>query len=162
MEMRLTALLTALMLLCAATAMAGYTIVIRPQIVPPRLKATVIDEIKAIRKMALAQVAVDAGVLAVYDENYRASQAYKAGAGATTIMRNGMTAEAYLAGMSAQMGMTPAAFADYILAENLKTASAYQVEQEYLRLAYSVIPASADIAAILAAPAAFRAFCGLN
>lgn len=127
----------------------------------PTFKSGITDQIKEIRKQALARFAIDAGVLAVYDQNYQAAEAYKDGYGLTTIMRNGMTAEGYLAGMASQMGMTAAAFADYILAENRKTLSAYGIEREYLRLAYTGIPATSSIATLLAFPQQFKGFCGL-
>lgn len=128
----------------------------------PNLRATVISQIKAIRKTALAQLAIDSGVSAVYAENYAAATAYKSGQGASTIMKDGQTAANYLTGFGAQLGMSAGQFADYIIAENRRVGpTAYQVEQEYLRLAYTAIPQDSDIDRLLAYPDEYRRFCGL-
>lgn len=128
----------------------------------PNLRAEITVQIKDIRKTALAKLTVDSGVSAVYAENYAAAVAYKAGAGASTTMKDGQTAANYLTGFGAQLGMSAGQFADYIIAENRRIGpTAYQVEQEYLHLAYTAIPQETDIDRLLAYPDDYRRFCGL-
>jgi len=128
----------------------------------PNLRAEVIGQIKSIRKQALAQLTIDSGVSAVYSENYVAAVAHKSGQGAATVMKDGQTASVYLSGFGAQLGMSAGQFADYIIAENRRIGpTAYQVEQEYLRLAYSVIPLEPSVSKLLAYPDDYRRFCGL-
>lgn len=128
----------------------------------PGLKAKIVADIREIRKQALAQLTIDSGVSAVYAENYDAAQAYKSGAGASKIMKDGQTAANYLTGFGKELGMSAGQFADYIIAENRRVGpTAYQVEQEYLRLAYGVIPAETSIDRLLAYPDDYRRFTGL-
>ena len=126
----------------------------------PGLKAQVAEQLKTIRQLALDKVARSPGVLAVYDENYRAAQAYQAGAGDTTIMKDGRTATAYLAGFGARLGMTAGQFAAYIVSENQRVAPT-AIEDEYLRLVYGLIPTLQDVDILLGLPDSFRRFCGL-
>lgn len=126
------------------------------------LKANTADEVKAIRAKGLELSTKNSGVLAVYSENYTAAVACLAGACDSTTMKDGRTASQYLAGFGARLGMTINQFAAYIVAENRKVGPvAYQIEDEYLRLAYSVIPAETSVARLLAYPADYRRFCGL-
>jgi hypothetical protein len=126
------------------------------------LREDIIVQIKDIRAAALERAAKGAGVLAVYSENYSAATAMLAGAGDSTIMKDGQTAANYLAGFGARLGMTAAQFATYIIRENRRIGpEAYQVEDEYLRLAYGVIPAETSVDKLLAYPGDYRRFCGL-
>lgn len=128
----------------------------------PTLKAKIVADIQDIRAQALEKSTKNSGVYAVYDENYQASVAFEAGQGDLTEMRNGMTATQYLSGFGARLGMTAAQFAAYIVAENKRVGpTAYQVEDEYLRLAYGVIPNETSVTKLLGYAAAYRAFCGL-
>lgn len=128
----------------------------------PELRADIIAEVQNIRATALEKATKNSGVYAVYDENYQASVAYVEGKGDLTEMRNGMTATQYLTGFGARLGMTAAQFAAYIIAENKRIGpTAYQVEDEYLRLAYGVIPNETSVAKLLAYPTDYRRFCGL-
>lgn len=128
----------------------------------PGLRTKVTADIQDIRAQALEKSTKNSGVSAIYDENYQASVAFTAGTGSTTLMRNGMTATAYLTGFGARLGMTAAQFAAYIIAENKRVGpTAYQVEDEYLRLAYGVIPVETSVTKLLGYAAAYRTFCGL-
>jgi hypothetical protein len=127
----------------------------------PYLKADIIAKVKAIRATALGQAVKNAGVLAVYDENYTAAVAYQAGR-TTEIMKDGKTASDYLAGFGSKFGMSAAQFAAYIVGENRRVnPTSYNIEQEYLRLVYSVVPGVQFIESLLNIPAAYRAFCGV-
>lgn len=128
----------------------------------PQLKTNLIGEIKEIRAMALELATKNSGVSAIYDENYQASLAVSSGFGDTSIQRNGMTATQYLTGFGSRLGMTAAQFATYIIAENRRIGpTSYQVEDEYLRLAYRAIPQETDADILFAYPGSFRRFCGL-
>jgi hypothetical protein len=126
------------------------------------LKSDISDEIKTIRAKGLELSTKNSGVLAVYSENYAAAVACLAGSCDSTIMKNGLTASQYLGGFGTRLGMTVNQFATYIVAENRKVGpAAYQIEDEYLRLAYSVIPAETSVSRLLAYPIDYRRFCGL-
>lgn len=127
----------------------------------PNLKNEIIAQVKSLRQDALAATVKNAGVLAVYDENYKAAVACIENTGDTTVMKDGQSATLYLTGFGAQFGMTSAQFAAYIIGENRRVnPPAYQIEQEYLRLCYAFIPTCQDVALVLAAPADFGRFCG--
>jgi len=130
----------------------------------PQLKNRISDEIKAIRKTALNRFVIDAGVLAVYQENYSAAATYKQPGGPLTIVKDGKTAEQYLSGLGSQMTppMTADQFADYILGENRRVGTtAYQVEQQYLWFVYTVIPTELYVDELLDLPNQYRRYCGL-
>jgi len=123
------------------------------------MKADAINTIKDIRAAALERLTKNSGVLAVYDENYRAAVEYVNGRTAAE-MKGGQTAEAYLTGLGARLGMTAAQFAAYIISENkLVGPTAYQVEEEYLRLAYGAVPSMTDNTVISQQPEIYRQFC---
>ena len=106
------------------------------------LRTTAIAEIKRVRQSALDSVEKSAGVAATYAENIAAANAYKAGTGDTTLMRDGSTAAAYLTAIAAGMGYSVEAFADYVIAENSASAAkAREIEAEYVRLVYTYVPA---------------------
>jgi hypothetical protein len=125
------------------------------------LRSKVAEEIKTIRKQSLDRIATDSsGVLAVYDENYRAALALTDG-DTSWLSKDGKNAETYLAAFGSRLGMTPPQFAAWIVAENRRIgAAASRVEDEYLRLAYSVVPTLTDIDQLLALPQQYREFCG--
>lgn len=129
----------------------------------PGLKAKITAEVLQVRKDALAKITTDnAGVLGMYDANYAAAQAVIAGTGTTTLAKDGRTATVYLTAFGARLGMTAPVFANWIIAENQRVGTAAsRVEDEYLRITYGVIPATSDVATILALPAQFRGFSGL-
>lgn len=123
------------------------------------LRQTAVAEVKRLRQAALDHFPRSTGVSEVYAENLRAAQALTAGAGATTIMRDGTTAEAYLGAMAAGMGISAAQFAGYVLAENTAAAvKAREIEAEYVRLAYTFIPGCSFEEVQLVADG-FREFC---
>lgn len=127
----------------------------------PYLKVSIIDQVKQIRAQALDKIAKCAGVLALYDENYKAACAFDEGFSGE-IMKDGKTAVEYLTGLGSRLGMTAQQFAAYIISENRRVnPTAYAVEQEYLRLAYAVIPALTKVADVLSTPAEYRRFCGV-
>lgn len=128
----------------------------------PELRAKILADIQDIRAKALEKATKNSGVAAIYDENYQAAVAVDAAEGDITIMRNGKTATAYLAGFGARLGMTAAQFAAYVLAENKRVGPPlYQIEDEYLRLDYGVIPMETSVSKLLAYPDSYRRFCGL-
>ena len=99
-------------------------------------------------------------MLAVYSENYLASVAYLAGNGATTVMKDGHTASDYLTGFGARLGMTAGQFAAYIVGETRRVGpTAYEVEDESLRLGYGVIPAETSIDELLDLPNQYGRYC---
>ena len=107
-----------------------------------QLRDTVRQVVRQMRQMALDTFPKSPGVSEIYAENLKAAQADAAGAGATTIMRDDTTAETYLGAMAAGMGISAAQFAAYVLAENTAAAiKAREIEAEYVRLAYTFIPA---------------------
>lgn len=123
------------------------------------LRQTAIADVKRLRQSALDTFPRSTGVSEVYAENLRAAQALTSGGGATTIMRDGSTAEAYLGAMAAGMGITAAQFAAYVLAENTAAAvKAREIEAEYVRLAYTFIPGCSFEQVQLVADG-FRDFC---
>lgn len=129
----------------------------------PGLKSEIKTEVTEIRKQALDRITLNSGVLAVYSENYAAATAYKAGNG-SMLMKDGQTATAYLTGMGSQMtpALTVDQFATYIIGENRRVGpTAYDVEQQYLWFAYTVIPGEASIAELLDLPNQYRRYCGL-
>jgi len=128
----------------------------------PYLKPSVVADIKDTRATALGLAVKNAGVLAVYDENYRAAVAHLNGLGSAEIMKDGKTATVYLTGFGQKFGMTADYFAQYIINENRRVnPTSYAIEQEYLRLAYTVIPGMQFVESLLNLPAAYREFCGL-
>jgi hypothetical protein len=123
------------------TKNADGTVSVEPKDIAT-LRAKAIATVKAHRQSALDTFPKSTGVSEVYAENLRAAQAVAAGAGETTIMRDGTSAAAYLAGMAAGMGMSGAQFGAYVLAENTAAAiKAREIEAEYVRLVYTFIPA---------------------
>lgn len=128
----------------------------------PNLRAKILAEIQTIRAQALELSTHNSGVAAVYEENYQAAVAVDAGEGDRVEMKNGKTASQYLAGFGARLGMSAPQFAAYVIAENKRVGpTLYQVEDEYLRLAYGIIPAETSVARLLAYPDTYRRFCGL-
>ena len=125
------------------------------------VRGQVAAQVQAIRQTALNAAAKSVGVLAVYDENYAAATAYLAG-NTTAITKSGLTVSDYLQGFGERLGMTAQQFAQYIVSQNRQVGpAAYDIEAEYLRLTYTVIPSATDIDALLAIPDAYRRFCGL-
>lgn len=123
------------------------------------LRKNVTAEIKGLRQAALDAFARSAGVSEMYSENLKAAQAANKGAGASTLMRDGTTADAYLAAMAAGMGVSAAQFCAYVLAENATAATkAREIEAEYLRVAYTFLPA-ASFEEVQAAAESFRQYC---
>lgn len=149
------------------TIAAGCTLTIEETLPPPtsaELKATAKALVKSIRNAALAKFVANAGVAGVYDVNYDAAVAYDAN-NTTLVLRNGKTSGGHCTEFGALLGMTAAQFATYIIAENRQTSPTkrcavlmHEIEGEYLRLYYSAIDAMLD-AAVIAAPAAYQAFC---
>lgn len=130
----------------------------------PGLKAEIRAEITEIRKQALDRITLNSGVLAVYSENYAAATAYKAGNGATTVMKDGQSATAYLTGMGSQMTppLTVDQFASYIISENRRVGpTAYDVEQQYLWFAYTVVTGEQSVSELRSLPEQYRRYCGL-
>jgi hypothetical protein len=127
----------------------------------PSLKPQVLNQVAQIRATSLARtIAVNPGISEVYRENYSAASALINGEGDTAIMRNGMTATQYLAGLGSQVNMTALQFAQYVIVDNVNLApAAYRVEQEYMRLTYSAVPNSTTVMELLAIPADYLAFC---
>ncbi len=127
------------------------------------LKDKIRADVLQVRKDALAKITTDnVGVLAIYDANYAAAKAVLDGAGDTTLAKDGRTATAYLTEFGGLLGMTAPQFATWIVAENERIGRlAVRVEDEYLRLTYSVIPAETSVSVLLSLPAQFRAFSGL-
>ncbi|GAB2182688.1 hypothetical protein DLREEDagrD3_29110 [Denitratisoma sp. agr-D3] len=124
------------------------------------LRQVAIAQVKQQRQAALDTFPKSSGVGEVYAENLKAAQAHLAGNGGTVIMRDGSTAEAYLGHMAMGMGLSVAAFADYVLAENAAAATkAREIEAEYVRLVYSFIPAC-TFEQVQTVVDGFRAFCG--
>ncbi|MBT0666350.1 hypothetical protein KI809_18740 [Geobacter pelophilus] len=127
----------------------------------PALKVAIIDKIKQLRAVALDKATRSPGVSAIYAENYFAAVEYQAGR-PESLTKAGMTAEVHLTGLAANLNMTAPQFADYIIKENRRVGPPlYDIEGEYTRLAYAVIPLSQSIPEIMAAPAQFQQFCGL-
>jgi hypothetical protein len=133
----------------------------------PVCKEKALLEIKDIRKQGLDKAALSPGILAIYNTNYEAAVEFLADRPAT-VMKNGMTAEAYLTGFGAKLQMTAVQFANYIIAENLRVGpTVYDVEKRYLALAYAggdgITPIAylSTEAAIEAAISNFRTFCGV-
>jgi len=128
----------------------------------PGLKAKIIADIQDIRAIALEKATKNSGVAAVYEENYQAAIAIDAGEGDITFMKDGKTATAYMTGFGQKLGMNAVQFAAYIISENHRVGpSLYQIEQEYLRLAYGAVPAETSVSRLLAYPDDYRRFCGL-
>lgn len=126
---------------------------------PDKVAAEFVAEAKALRRACLDSHAKSAGVSAVYAENLTAAQAQQAGAGATTAMRNGQTATAYLETLGAPLGMDATVFAAYIVGENASAAiKAAEVEAEYMRLAYAYLPTATTVDS-QAAVNSFRTYC---
>ena len=123
------------------------------------LRKWAIAEVKRIRQSALDTFPKSSGVAEVYAENLRAAQAVAAGNGGTTTMRDGATANAYLATMAAGMGITAAQFSAYVIAENTAAATkAREIEAEYIRVAYSFIP-TCSFEQVQTVADGFRDFC---
>lgn len=108
------------------------------------------EKIKLIRGEALKKFCINSGVLAVYDVNYEAALAYKENR-LSTILRSGKTVEEHCSQFGSRMGMTASQYADYIISENRqilpnKKAGVLmaEIEDEYLRLYYSLIDISLD------------------
>lgn len=133
-------------------------------------KTTAILHVKKIRQLGLDKVALSAGVLAVYNENYTAAQKVLSNEGSYTL-KCGYTAIDYMTGFGARLNMTAAQFADYIIAENERVGpTAYDVERRYLALAYGgdaalgIYPISAlqSKDAIDTALTAYANYCGFT
>lgn len=127
----------------------------------PALKPSMITQVEQIRATALARSTTsNTGVMAVWEQNYQASVARLNGLQDVTLMKNGMTAEEYLTGLGAQIGMTSLQFAQYVINESVNLApKAYEVEQEYLRLKYQLIPNTQSVLQLLTIPIDYQIFC---
>jgi len=127
----------------------------------PALKPSMITQVEQIRATALARsTTTNTGVMAVWEQNYQAAVARLNGLQDVTIMKNGMTAEAYLAGLGAQIGMDSLQFAQYVINESINLApKAYEIEQEYLRLKYQLIPNTQSVLELLTIPINYQTFC---
>ena len=89
-----------------------------------------------------------------------AAKAHLGGQGTTTAMRDGTTATVYCTAKGSKMSYTTDQFANYIVSENKRVALlASQVEEEYLRVAYTYLPAQTDPAIIVAAVTNYQAYC---
>lgn len=98
--------------------------------------------IKYIRESALAVIPKNAGVLAVYDENYKAAVAVIEGRGAE-VMKDGSSALAFLSRFGEKFGMTAEQFAGYIIGENRRVnPTTVAIEERYLALCYGGDPAN--------------------
>ena len=126
-------------------------------------------EVKDIRRQGLDKAAISAGIYAIYQTNYDAAVDYLNGS-PDSIMKNGMTPEAYLAGFGAKLNMTATQFANYIIAENLRVGPAlYDIEKRYLALTYAgdlangIVPINylTTETAILQAVINFKTYCGV-
>lgn len=126
----------------------------------PALKPSMITQVEQIRATALGRsVTPNTGVMAVYQENYQAAVARLNGLQEITLMKNGMTAELYLAGLGAAIGMDSLQFAQYVINESINLApKAYEIEKEYLRLKYQLIPNTQAVLELLKIPIDFQIF----
>jgi hypothetical protein len=126
----------------------------------PALKPQMITQVEQIRATALGRsVTTNTGVMAVYQENYQAAVARLNGQQDIVLMKNNMTAEEYLTGLGSQIGMDSLQFAQYVIAESISLApKAYEIEQEYLRLKYQVIPNTTSVAELMLIPVTFQTF----
>lgn len=123
------------------------------------LRLAAIGAVKQQRQAALDTFPRSAGVAEIYAENVAAAQALMNGTAPSMIMRNGLTAQDYLAKMASGMGITPEQFAAYVLAENSQAATrAAEIEREYVRLAYTFIPAC-TFEEVQSVSADYRQFC---
>lgn len=123
------------------------------------LRAEAISAVKQQRQAALDTFPRSAGVAEIYAENVAAAQALQSGAGLTTTMRNGLTAQAYITQMASGMGLPPEQFAAYVIAENAQAATkAAEIEREYVRLAYTFIP-SCSFEEVQSVLAEYRQYC---
>lgn len=123
------------------------------------LRLAAIAAVKQQRQAALDTFPRSAGVAEIYAENVAAAQALTNGTGLSTIMRNGLSAHEYIGLMAGGMGLDPEQFAAYVLAENSQAAiKAAEIESEYVRLAYTVIP-GCTFEQIQSVPAEFQQYC---
>lgn len=105
------------------------------------LRPWAVAEVKRQRQIALDAFPKSSGVAEIYAENIAAALAHRNGTGAVIIMRDGSTAADYLAAMASGMGASVEQFVEFVLAENVGAAiKAREVEAEYVRLVYSLIP----------------------
>jgi hypothetical protein len=127
----------------------------------PALKPSMITQVEQIRATALARsTTTNTGVMAVWEQNYQAAVARLNGLQDATLMKNGMTAEEYLTGLGAQIGMNSLQFAQYVINESINLApKAYEIEQEYLRLKYQVIPNTQSVFQLMTIPIDYQTFC---
>lgn len=134
----------------------------------PGIPKGMIGYVKQIREYALAKIPKNAGVLAVYTENYDAAQAVLGGKG-EMVMRDGSTATEYMGRLGARLGMNAEQFAAYIVGENRRvTPTSVQIEERYLALCYGghpevgilPIPQLPTITAMRQAVIDFADFCG--
>lgn len=127
----------------------------------PALKPSMITQVEQIRATALGRsTTTNTGVMAVWEQNYQAAVARLNGLQEVTLMKNGMTAEEYLSGLGAQIGMDSLQFAQYVINESINLApKAYEIEQEYLRLKYQAIPNTTSVLELLTIPIDYQTFC---
>lgn len=104
-----------------------------------------IEKVKELRRTSLDKFVKNSpGISRVYAENYYAATEFQAGR-VTALMVNGAQVQSYLTALGARLGMTATQFAEYIINENRGTVGlaikASEIEDEYLRLAYTAMPA---------------------
>lgn len=124
--------------------------------------AACIAQVKELRKTALDSfVKYSPGISRIYSENYFASTEFQAGR-TTTPMVDGSTVAEYLGLLGSRIGMTATQFAAYIINENRGTVGlaikAKEIEDEYLRLVYTAMPAMTAAQAVQAV-IDYTAFC---
>lgn len=127
-----------------------------------KANANCISKVKGLRKAALDSfVKVSPGISRIYSENYFASTEFQAGR-TTTPMVDGSTVAQYLGLLGSRIGMTATQFAAYIINENRGTVGlaikAKDIEDEYLRLVYTAMPAMTGAQAVQAVTD-YTAFC---
>lgn len=121
------------------------------------------EKIKNIRAAALEKFTKNSGIATVYDLNYQA--ALLGDQDTTTTLRNSKTPHQHLTDFGQYVGMTGAQFAAYIIAENSGPTGAAagvkmsEIEQEYLRLYYTVAGTATVVAELDAAVSAYQAYC---
>jgi hypothetical protein len=147
---------------------AGTATIAQIKAMFPRMVDNMCSYIKGIRVSALGTVPKNAGVLAVYDENYKAAVAIIEGRG-SDVMKDGSTALDFMARFGSKFGMSAEQFAAYIIGENRRVnPTAVAIEERYLALCYGgdaatgLLPISAlpTITAMRQAVIDYADFCG--
>jgi hypothetical protein len=121
------------------------------------VKAFVLERLQKVRQSTLDKFQKrSVGLSRVYAENVKAAELHLAGS--TAVMASGTTPSEYLRVMGAQIGLSPEAFAGYIMAENQRLGpAALTIEERYL--AVKVALAGNSAANIYAKWVSFKGFC---